>query len=82
MKNTWMMPKIWVGQRQTEMNTIFCRFFQAPYFFVGILSPLVAFLSLWFHEQIIIPEKDVIEWPTASLFFFDGGEIQVDKRPC
>ena len=19
---------------------------------------------------------------TASLFFFDGGEIQVDKRPC
>ena len=39
----------WGGQLQTKMNTMFCRFFLAPYFFVGALSSFcrffVAFLS-------------------------------------
>ena len=32
------------GQRQTKMNIMFCRFSQAPYFFVAVLSRFFRFL--------------------------------------
>jgi hypothetical protein len=37
------MPKIWGEQRQTKMNTMFCRFFRAPYFY--FLRQFVALLG-------------------------------------
>jgi len=46
------MPKIWGGQRQTKMNTMFCRFFRAPlFYFLGVLSSICRFVRTKKNES-------------------------------
>ena len=46
----FIMLSDWGGQLQTKMNTMFCRFFLAPYFFVAFLSPFCSFFRMLKNE--------------------------------